>query len=457
MREKIEEFFKKNGRLAITILFILELILSMFITPSKFDDAYFIEKVTNSSILSFVADRYTWWSSRVIIEFVLCWVLKTSKYLWILLEAFMVALAGYSISKIFIKDEKNENTAMLVFMILAYPLNNMASAGWAATTVNYMWPVATGLFALIPIRKIWDGEKIKPYQFVLYSLALIFSGNAEISCAILVGAYILFTALYILKNKKVHPYLVIQTLLIIASLIFILTCPGNSERTKTEIETNFKDLGMLTFIDKLSLGFTSTIGLIVGKGNIIYTIFTMLIVLYVFSNYKDVLYRVVALVPFLSILVLQYGSNITGNVFGYIVSFKELLSQEWVFLSPSTSNNMLYALPIIFAFVNFISIALSLLLIFKKLDSNVALIVFLAGLASRLIMGFSPTIFNSKERTMIFFEFAMIIDSILIWQEFTKKNDKTDLKVQRRTSAIIKCIGAFQYFNILLCILYTQK
>lgn len=93
MKEKIVEFFKKNGRLVIFILFILELALSIFITPDRFDDAYFIEKATNNSILDFVKDRYNWWTSRVIIEFVLCSVLKTSKYLWILLEAFMVALA----------------------------------------------------------------------------------------------------------------------------------------------------------------------------------------------------------------------------------------------------------------------------------------------------------------------------------------------------------------------------
>lgn len=88
MKEKIIEFLKKNGRLAIFILFILEIVLSIFITPNKFDDAYFIEQVTNNSILSFVKDRYNWWSSRVIIEFVLCFVLKTSKYLWVILDSF---------------------------------------------------------------------------------------------------------------------------------------------------------------------------------------------------------------------------------------------------------------------------------------------------------------------------------------------------------------------------------
>lgn len=93
MKEKVVEFLKKNGRFAILMLFILELILTGLITPNKFDDAFFIEKVTNHSIISFVAERYNNWTSRVLIEFVLCLVLKTSKYLWILLEAFMVAIA----------------------------------------------------------------------------------------------------------------------------------------------------------------------------------------------------------------------------------------------------------------------------------------------------------------------------------------------------------------------------
>lgn len=458
MKEKIVEFFKKNGRLAIFILFVLEIILTMFVTPNKFDDAYFIEKVTNNSIISFVGDRYNWWSSRVLIEFALCFVLKTSKYLWVLIEAFMVALAGYSISKIFIKDNKNENTAMLIFMILAYPLNTMASAGWAATTVNYMWPLATGLFALIPLRKIWDGEKIRAYEYVLYTIALIFAGNAEISCAILVGAYCLFTALYVLKNKKVHPYMVVQTLLIIASLIFILTCPGNHARNNTEISNLFKDMNMLSFLDKIGLGLTSTMGLIIGKGNVVYALFTLLIAIYIFTNYKEEkLYKIVAVIPFLSIMLMYYLSPITNNMFHFVVDFRNLVSTEAVILSPATSNNMLYVIPIIFSAVNFIAIVLSLLLIFKKLNNNVALIVFLAGLASRLIMGFSPTIFSSGDRTMIFFEFAMIIDSILVWQELMKKTDKNDIKVQKRTGTIIKCIGVIQYLNVLLCILYTQK
>lgn len=456
IKEKVNKFFE-NGRGAVLAIFILELILTLFVTPNKFDDEYFLEQVTNNSCLSFAISRYSWWSSRVIIEFVLCAVLKTSKYLWILLEAGMVALAGYSISRIFIKDNKKENNIMLLFMILLYPLNVMNGAGWAATTTNYMWPLATCLFALVPIKKIWNGEKIRLFEFPLYSIALIYAGNQEQSCAILVGTYILFSIFMIIKNKKLHPYMVVQSLIIIASLVFILTCPGNYARNQAEIADNFKDFEMLTVLDKIGLGLTATNALLVGNGNALFLLLTGLMVVYIFSNCKENLYKIIAVIPFLSVMLLAFLSNTTSNIFPFIVSFKKYFIMEGVMLTAANSNNLFYTLPVIFAFINFMCVILSIMIIFKNLKNNIALLVFLVGLASRLIMGFSPTIFASATRTMIFLEFSMIIVSILVWQALIKKNDKNDIKVQNRTSAIIKCAGVLQYLNVLFCIFLTQK
>ncbi len=456
MKEKVKKFLE-NGRGAIFALFLLELLLMIFITPNKYDDKTFLESVTGTTIFSYVGPRYFTWTSRFIIEYVLCGVLKISKYLWILLEAVMVALAGYSISRIFVKDNKKENNIMLLFMILVYPITIMNSAGWAATTINYMWPLATCLFALIPIRKIWDGEKIKFFEYPLYVLALIFAGNQEQTCAILCGTYILFTILMIIKNKKIHPFMIIQTILIIASIIFILTCPGNYVRNSEEIVDLFQDFEMLTFLDKLSLGFTSTMGVIIKQGNVVFLMLTTLITIYIFSNYKEKLYRIVAIIPLLSILLLSVTKGITDSIFPFLASFRDLITKEQVMLTAANSNNLLNVVPLVFSYINFVCIALSILLIFKNLKNNIAILVFLVGLASRIIIGFSPTVFSSAERTMIFFDFSMIIVSILIWQELIKKNDKTDKKIQKRTECAIKTFGILQYLNVLLCILFTQK
>lgn len=456
MKEKIQKFLE-NGRGALLLLFILELILMFFITPNRYDDQVFLESVTGTSIWSYVAPRYSNWTSRFIIEYVLCGVLKISKYLWILIEALMVTLAGYSISRIFVKDNKKENNIMLVAMILIYPILCMNSAGWAATTVNYMWPLATGLFALIPIKKIWDGEKIKFLEYPLYVLALIFAGNQEQSCAILFGLYMLFSVLIVSKNKKIHPFMIIQSVMIIASLIFILTCPGNSVRTQSEIVNQFKDFEMLTILDKLALGFTSTMGIIIAKGNIIYALMVSLIAVTVFLNYKERLYRIVSLVPVFSILGLTYFSNILFPMFPFLEALKNLVTAEKIMLTAANCNNLANTIPFIFASINFICISLSLFLIFKNLKNNIAGLVFFVGFASRLIMGFSPTVFISGERTMLFFEFSMIIISIILWQEIVKKNDKNEKKIQKRTEFIIKAAGTLQYISCLVGILMTQK
>ena len=46
MNEKIKKIFE-NGRVVLILLFVLEIVLSIFITPNLYDDAWFIEQVTN--------------------------------------------------------------------------------------------------------------------------------------------------------------------------------------------------------------------------------------------------------------------------------------------------------------------------------------------------------------------------------------------------------------------------
>lgn len=462
MKEKIKKLYE-NGTYALILLFILEIILIMFVTPNLYDDEWFIKQVTNEinpetneviehTITGFVQERYFNWSSRVIIEFILCLTLKTSKYLWILLEALMVTIVGYSISKIFVKDNKKANNSILISMILIYPYTIMHQAGWAATTINYMWPLAMCLFALIPIKKIWYNEKIKFFEYPLYTAALLFAGNHEQASSLLVCFYILFTIIMIIRDKKVKPYMIIQSILALSSIIFILTCPGNYIRQEEEMR-RFIDFGMLTFLDKFVLGFTSTFGQIIANQNIVYTLLTSLLAIYVFSNYKEKLYRVISLVPVVSMLVFGHLSSITFEMFPNLEIFYELLTTKDVLLTVANCNKIYYTFPIIFTFANFICIGMSLLLLTKKYKNNIVFLIYLAGLASRVIMGFSPTVFVSKTRTMIFFDFAMIIMSFLILQQLNNKKTKGINYI----NGIIKLTAVIQYINVLVYIYSEQK
>ncbi len=457
MKEKIKKLLE-NGRGAIIIVFILELLLTIFITPNRHDDAWFLEQISERSIFSFEAERYENWTSRLLLETAECFTLKVSKYLWILVEALMFTLACYSISRLFIKkDDRAQNNTMLVFMMLLYPLNAMNGSGWATTTTVYMWPLATCLFALIPIRKIWDGEKIKVWEYPLYTLSLLYAGNQEQTVAILFGVYILFSILMIMKNKKIHPYMIIQNIIIIACLVFILTCPGNYVRKEQEILELFKDYEMLTILDKISLGFTSAFGIIIEKRNLVYTMLSIIIPIYICTKYKSKLYRVISIIPIFTISLLGITSSVTNTIFPFIGDLRNYIIEDRVMLTAANCNDLLNIVPLVLALINFACIALSLLLIFKNLKNNIAILVFLVGLASKIMIGFSPTVFSSAERTTIFFEFSMIIVMLLIWQELIKGTEKNDKKIQKRTGAIIKFAGSLQYINVLLCILMTQK
>lgn len=458
MKENIKKFLS-NGRGIILAIFILELILFIFVTPNKYDDEAFLEMLQEKSVYDIVSYRYSTWTSRVIIDYILFTLLTISKYAWIIVQAGMMTLIGYSISKLFLKNEnKNDMNIIVLMIILIYPMNIMSESGWAATTANYMWPLATMLFALIPIRKAWDGEKFKWFQYALFALSAFYAGNQEQTCSILVGIYLVYTILFILKDKKVHPAVIMQFVISIASIIFILTNSGNYARQEAEIIENYPNFNMLTIQDKISLGLTTTINIIFTKNSIPFGIFSFMIVAYIWVTYKEKLYRVVSAIPFVSICVLGYFYDITSRLFPYLKSFMKLFSTEGgAILTGGNANNMYFAMPVIFSFVIFVSLLFSILLIFKTLKNNVASLVYLVGLASRLMMGFSPTLFASGTRTTLFLDFAMLIVVILIWQEFAKKTDKSEVKLQKKMEIILKCTGILQYINCLMFILITQK
>lgn len=469
MKEKFKEIANKifkEGRGVLILLFVLQLVLTIFITPNTYDDEWFIKQITDElnvetneviehTIPDFIAERYQNWSSRVIIELVLCLVLKTSKYLWILIQSLMMVLVCYSLSKLFVKEDKDKNNFMLLAMILIYPYYTMHQTGWASTSVNYLWPLATGLFSLIPIRKMWEGEKIRFWQYPLYTISLIFAANQEQAGALILGFYLVFTILMIVReDKKIKPYMIIQTIVAILSIVFILTCPGNSIRQAEELY-RFKGYEMLSFIEKFGLGFTSTFGHIIANQNIVYVLLTSLIALYVFLNYKEKLYRIVASIPVLSVLVLGTFLPVLDGMFPYLEGFKGLITIHDVSLTVVNCNNLYYAFPIVFAFTNFICIGMSILLIFKNLKNNVAILIFLAGLASRIVVAFSPTVFMSRTRTMIFFDFAMITVAYLIWDKLNK--NKEHEKTINIANTIIKFTAVIQFINVLIYIYSKQK
>jgi len=342
---------------------------------------------------------------------------------------------------------------MVLWLVLLYPLERMSSAGWAATTVNYIWTLALGIFSLISIRKAYDGEKIGIVSGIFYALAAIYACNQEQVCMVLFVTYLVFTILLTARDKKkVSPILYIQTLIAVLSLIFILTTPGNNVRKIDEVVTYFPDFTNMTFIEKAAIGVTTTMGEMLVNSSITFAIFTFIMMMYIWDNYKDRLVRGISAVPFVATMVLSFASPITEKLsvsVGWVI--KNFTETEELILRPATFNYLGSYVPLMISLVVITCIFISLLLIFKKLRNNVAFYVFGCGLATRILMGFSPTVFVSRNRTCIFLEFACLICALLIWQEFIKKAEKkTKTKVYNvvAVSAIVQYVVTLSFILI---------
>lgn len=443
IRDKIEKIFDSDYR-GIAILFILQFILFITVKPIRYDDAFYIESITGTPVLSFVFNRYQNWTSRVLIEATLGFIFRYSQYIWRFGTIFCMTLIGYAISKIFVKkDNKKEIIMMVLWLVLLYPVERISSAGWAATTVNYIWPMAFGLFSLISLRKVWEKEKIRPYMGILYILATIFACNQEQVCAILFVTYILFSIILTIRDKKkVSPFIYLQTIIAIISFIFILTTPGNAIRKEEEIITYFPNFYSMSIMEKAILGITTTMGEMLVKYSLTFAIFTFMILVYVWDNYKDRLVRGISAVPFTATIVLSFASNITENISITVQWVRNGFIKEATTLSPSTYTYLGSYVELIISLAVIVCIFISLLLIFKKLKNNIAFYVFGCGLVTRLIIGFSPTIFVSTNRTCVFLEFACLICTLLIWQEFIKKADK---KTKTRVYNVVAWSAIVQY------------
>lgn len=450
--EKIKDFFNSEYR-GLIILFLLEIVLTITIKPIRFDDAFYIESFTTNSILAFVHHRYLTWTSRVLIELTLGIIFKVSGLFWKIGNVVLFTLIGYSISKLFIKENKAQMNMMILWLLMLYPFERMSSAGWAATTVNYVWPFSLGLFSLISIRKMWDNEKIKIIPGILYSLALVYSCNQELCCGILLVTYILFAILLVIRDKKkVNPYVFLQVLITIVSIIFILTTPGNAVRKIDETVKYFPNYLSLDISEKLSIGIITTVFELIANYSITFAVFTFMIAIMVFTIDKRKAIRAIGFIPFITTLMFSYLTPITNNIY-FIHETREDALNEKVFINAQNYYYFGSYVKLIISLVVIFSIFLSLIIIFRKIKDNIAFYVFGCGLVSRLTLAFSPTLFESKNRTFFIMEMACLICTLLIWKEFEKLADK---KLKSKVYNGIVILAILQYIMSLGFVLITH-
>lgn len=427
------------------VFFLAILFAHLFFKMDRNDDAYFLSLFNRSNInfnlyMEFLKSRYTTWSSRSIIDAVLV-IMVHFKTLWKILDSLVFLLIASSISKLTNLSNDRSINFIIVSIIFMIPLGINNSAGWIATTLNYLWPLAFGLFSMVAIKKIYFNEKIRWYEYALYSLALLYAANQEQMCCIALAVYSAFILYWIYKYKKVNWFMCLQTFLILVSITFILTCPGNHNRSIEEASKYFQEFFNISFIRKIELGFSSTMFEFVMGSNLVFMTFSVILFVSVVANCRDNVYRAISAVPAVVYFVFNVFNDIVGKFFGKILSIKSSMTKLGTGIKLSSPKTWLADLILLAVCL---SILISLYYAFdNKKYSVLTIFILLLGFGSRMVMSFSPTIWASGTRTFIFMYASIVVCCSILYQSALKAK----IKYFNILPVTINSVGAISFIE----------
>ena len=188
------------------LLFMLYLGMHLLCTANYNDDLVF-SQISVSDILGRLQWNYHNWSTRLVIEFVYYHLYHLPIAVWYVLDSAVMVLMAYSIMRLFAGTKDQRAAYISCVLVLLYPMIHMANTGWISTSANYTWPMALGLYGMTYLRRVYDGTRIRWWQYLLYIPAFIYAGNAEQTVCLLLVFYIL-TAAYLTVSKNGFDFLI---------------------------------------------------------------------------------------------------------------------------------------------------------------------------------------------------------------------------------------------------------
>ena len=377
------------------------------------DDVYFSDVLGDNGTFEvwrqYLGQRYHNWTSRLIIEGVLVIVVHYP-LLWKIIDTVLMIWIAKAIS-IFFNDTKNvKMNWWIILIMLAFPFEIMNSAGWIATTLNYLWPLAFGFIGMIPVNNLIKKKKNSMLTIFFSVIALCYAINQEQMCALFVGFYALFMIYSLVKHKKVPILAYIILVLSFIMLGYHALCPGNELRKVAEMNAYYPAFYGFKLMDKLLLGVLSTIA--IGSLQPAYIIFVwnIMLIYIIYKNTKNKgQYILIGLMTFVTFVVSV--SDRYCNHRGFYQIFN--VFNDYTKVIEHISLNMNVCLIILY----FICILLISFYVIKINLGNktmfLSFIIICAAFCSRVVLGFSPSIFVSGTRTFVNSYFLIVIATFL--------------------------------------------
>lgn len=411
-----------NKELVIVMLFLsMQILFHLFMKVSN-DDLFFrnILDQMNWTLLDGLSLRYHDWSSRTVIDTLLFFFAKHF-LLWEIADIGVSLLLLYSLYQL----SNNVSLFATATLILSYRLIDMSSAGWIATMMNYYWPLSFGFYSFSVLRRMLNSRPVRKWEKIASIPALLLATNAEQYC----GLYLLILSFYtilLLLDRHVIPHspdssesehdlgvirctlpvLLLHWAVTLTNLGYILLCEGNYNRVAEESARAMPNIYEMNFLDKSINGFQSTMSSLMLSENPLFMIFTLFLFISVLMKTTSCKDRLIALFPFAITFGMKKGRTLSCY---YFHAIPRLLADN-PGVSADGWDKLHRYLPLIFYISVIVAILVSILIICDQLVLFLELsYFFLTAIGSRVVLGFSPTLYDSGDRTFLFLYGVLIL------------------------------------------------
>ena len=388
------------------LLYIFGMIIYHFLMNMNIqDDSYFANIIAdgNMTLLDFLKMRWSQWSSRVVIEALLVPLSMISPIVWRVLDILFWIWLGYILLRLFNIEIKSNESKVLVILLLQYPIIHMASAGWIATSLNYLWPLTAGLWIILLTRDELYGNSKGLCKYIFSIPIALLACNQEQMSAILTVILTIAVVWGIAQRKKIYKIIPFWLISVI-SLIVIMLCPGNANRNVQEVLNWMPDFMSFSLMHKLYNGYSNMMNHFITVPNVIIAIFIVSVVYLYVKKQHSLVHKSIGLFPLIYYVInCLYANDSRVYVFVFkLPEYDELNNKSGVF------NLMVSILFLVVLLYEVLSI-------FEQIEDKVIIVLLLgAGFASSIVMGFSPTIYASCERVFIFQYFSFIMAELFI-------------------------------------------
>ncbi len=383
-----------------------------FLIKSNYgDDLYYSRVLDGTGLIPWLQSQYATWSSRLLLEATLVLVLRLPIIVWITLDIGMVLLLFSSLQFLLAPAKQLRESMILALLVSMYPFFHMGSAGWATTTVIYLWPLSLAAYALGGMVRWLRGERIPWYSWLLYGSSAVYGCNNEL-IAMMVLAAGAAGLIYAVHNKRCLAVPLLAIVLSLGSLAFVLSAPGNSMRMASETLSWMPDFPGFSLFDKIRIGIVSTMEHFVSVPNAVLFLFLLLIAIFVYRESSSFKKRAVSALPLL--IQVAYGAYFTVEKLFFTKDINYSIPE----LEPKSISGMMFQGTMILSFaVMILCIAFSLSWILRDKRKLVLYLLALgAGLATRLSLSFSPTVLASGTRTYMLVYIVLLAMIFLLWK-----------------------------------------